>query len=419
MMFRICSFYTFDTIYKKEAQGLIETISQFKYDYHIKGYHTRGSWVQNVGIKPEYIYEMMELYPDQDIVFIDADARIRQPLMLFKAFQGDIGVHYLKGELLSGTIYLKNNERVRAIIRIWIKWMSKHSGSWDQKVFDLVLKKHARLYKIKIEELPSSYTKIFDKMEGDAVIEHFQASRRFKQNKVDDCPKNVLGIRIRVSEDGSIWISRKHRKAEAWLDSKYIRKGKSLRWVKKTLSNKNVMLLKDEHEGKGCYVVGKGPSLDKVEGLTNQDWPIICINESIHKIEKLGLPNPIYCLQQDTWLQETCRPRKAVLITTDACKYHYRYYEPRYVFSPLQFGYRCTTLSAILAIKIAEVMGCVSVVMVSFDACVDGTLGYAKCVGYAATKGGKERRFLGHRRMITSQACVLPLRWGEFSGNSK
>ena len=76
----------------------------------------------------------------------------------------------------------------------------------------------------------------------------------------------------------------------------------------------------------------------------------------------------------------------------------------------MQYGFRCTTISAVLAIRIAKEFGCTIAHMVAFDACVNGTLGYAKAIGYSTSKGGKPDRFIGHKRMIEREA-TLPINW--------
>jgi hypothetical protein len=66
----------------------------------------------------------------------------------------------------------------------------------------------------------------------------------------------------------------------------------------------------------------------------------------------------------------------------------------------MEFGCSNSTLSAICAIKISQYLGVAKVLMVSFDACVNGITGYASCVGKDPATGGDPNRFLKHMRPI-------------------
>ena len=179
--YHVCSFYTKNTPYEKEVELFKKQIEQFKIPYTIIPVESRGSWVRNVNIKPEVCLSLFKTINDP-ILYTDIDSRIQQfPKYLEDFSSYDIVVHYRKGkELLSGTIILNHTEATLNIIQNWIQECSLYPDRWDQKNLDAILKRNSQY---KIGNLPSTYVQIFDLMrnEGVPIIEHFQASRKYKR----------------------------------------------------------------------------------------------------------------------------------------------------------------------------------------------------------------------------------------------
>ena len=152
MSFIITAFYTEDTPYEQEVQHLRSSLEALQLKHDIRPYKNRGEWVINAGIKPEHIYNIMLAYPTDNIVYVDADAVVRQYPTLFNDIEEDIGVHYYKGkELLSGTIFFKNTPRVLKLLEDWIYAQTKNERTWDQKIFQQLLVDNPD---IKIRDLP-------------------------------------------------------------------------------------------------------------------------------------------------------------------------------------------------------------------------------------------------------------------------
>lgn len=199
--FIVAAFYTIDTPYEQEIENLIASLELFNLSYVIKGYKSRGNWTKNCAIKPEFVWEMIQEYP-QNIVYVDADAVIKKYPIIFNGFDGDIGVRYIsKQELVSGTLFFRNTVDVQFLIKKWVKHQKQHSNIWDQKVLQKIIQdyviegrqstgksyylpilKHSKKIErlnIKIVDIPDSYCHIIGS-EGEPVIEQFQAARRFK-----------------------------------------------------------------------------------------------------------------------------------------------------------------------------------------------------------------------------------------------
>ena len=420
MAYITIAFFTLGTIYEEEIKKLEQSLKKFDMPYDFLGIPDEGEWVLNCAYKPKFIHGMMIKHKDKDILYVDADAIIRQKPILFDDFKGDIGVHYKNGkELLSGTIFLKNNGNAMTLVENWIQEQAINPMVWDQKTLQNVIalsqsdKVCPLTYlKIRVVDLPPTYTQIFDSMKnvGKPVIEHFQASRRVK-HKPPPVPNSSEFIRVRVHQDGSLWLSRSHDKTEAYLDKHYDRVTNTKRWFPR-IENTEISDLQNLHIGKTIYMVGKGPSLDNLSSIIfPEDCIIIATNEAIHKVESLDLQNPTYVVQQDVGLQETCRPKNATILASYKCRSFYVDYPKKYLYHTSNFKLNYSSLSVIVAIEVAKFMGSRDFVFVSFDSCLNKDTGYAKIIGHGPEGGGDPDRFLKHKRKIIFQSRDCNINW--------
>ena len=420
--FIVVAFYTKQTPYAEEVKGLQRTCDEHGIHCHIKGYRNRGKWVKNAAIKPEFLLDMMDIHPDKNIVYIDADARIKRYPELFDTMNADVGVHWRKRgggrqELLSGTIFL--SPAAKPLVRAWAEAQQLVPEKWDQHVLEEVLKRWP--HPLKVVDLPPTYCQIFDSMKdsGQPVIEHLQASRRFKklvekgQNGLLRMPTVIDNARIRLDvHTGSYWLVRPNRHAEKWLDENCDRVPGELRWTTKFNTDNRVDEFRPAFNGKVCSIVGKGPSLDYLrKEHFNPDDPIIALNEAIRVVESLELTNDVFGLQQDAKLRATCLPKRApIFVETKAANY-YGIHERAYIFQNSELGLSRSALSVSAAVMLAKLLGARGFKLYCFDACVNKQLTYAKCIGYKSTWGGAPNRFLGHRGKIEKRTGDAPIEW--------
>ncbi len=182
MNYIVVAYYTYKTRYAEEVENLIESIEHFKLPMDIQGMESKGSWQKNCIHKPEFIREMIYKHPDNDILYVDADARIQQYPQLLDDVDFDLGICPFEEELLGGTLYFANNQKTRDLLDIWIDECHKNLEVWEITTLIRILPECEKKLKIKVHLLPPTYCQIFDLMKhyGDPVIEHFQASRRFR-----------------------------------------------------------------------------------------------------------------------------------------------------------------------------------------------------------------------------------------------
>ena len=187
--FIVVGYYTADTVYENHAKVFIKSLKQYNILHYVERVKNLGSWHKNTGYKATFLKRMLLKFPDMNIVYVDVDAAFLKYPKLFETLDCDIAVYELdrekcygknqKGkEVLSGTIFLRNNKKVFDIVERWEKECQNNPKIWDQKSLQKVLNKN-------FEKLPGEYCKIFNRMPWirNPVIVHYQASRGIRKNK--------------------------------------------------------------------------------------------------------------------------------------------------------------------------------------------------------------------------------------------
>lgn len=192
----IISFYTIGTGYEQEVKKLEASLVRFSLPYQFFSYTPTGTWRGNLNYKSETILKAFDLFPDKDIVFLDADAIVRKHPALFDELsvqhEYDVAAHFFKyrpesgdpDELLSGTLWIQNGEGGRKLIKRWHEIGLNHPEIRHQKCLKLAIQRLQGEHEvIRVYRLPFEYTCIFDypRHGKEAVIEHFQASRKLRR----------------------------------------------------------------------------------------------------------------------------------------------------------------------------------------------------------------------------------------------
>ncbi len=192
----VVGYYTVNTPYEEEAKNLIRSLNKLSVNHDISGVKTLGNWQANTRFKAGFMLDMLNKWPNHRLLYVDVDAVVHRMPDLFKNYSCDIAVRWQdfrwrKNECLSGTIYMENNERTKRICELWRDInvtegnKSNRMEQWNLDTVINQMKKEDPNFTYK--NLPPEYTMIFDSMRGMypnivPVIEHFQASRRFKKD---------------------------------------------------------------------------------------------------------------------------------------------------------------------------------------------------------------------------------------------
>ncbi len=186
--FIVCSYFTAKTGYEKEALTLEASLVLHKIEpYYIQKISNLGNWYKNTHYKARFIRNCLDKFPDLSIVFTDADSMFRGYPQLFQDIKTDFACHYRNwahrpGELLSGTLYFANNDKMRQVVNEWIAVNKNNQSKLEQRNLERVIRRND--HKISIHRLPVEYCCIFDdenRRRINPVVEHFQASRKYKR----------------------------------------------------------------------------------------------------------------------------------------------------------------------------------------------------------------------------------------------
>jgi hypothetical protein len=168
---------------------LSASLENLDVDYFIMPIRNQGNWYLNTAYKATFIREMLDCYPDKNIVFVDADSIFHCYPVRFDLIRADIAYHlrlgrrnYPEGEVLSGTLFFQNNQKARMICSRWMLENKRNPDIWEQRNLRTALES---IPNISVELLTAAYCKIFDAQDqivtGQIVIEHFQKSRQYKK----------------------------------------------------------------------------------------------------------------------------------------------------------------------------------------------------------------------------------------------
>lgn len=165
-----------------------------------------------------------------------------------------------------------------------------------------------------------------------------------------------------------------------------------------------------------AYVIGKGPSIDtlSVRDFEDPDAPVLCINESIRVVERLGLPNPLFAIAQDTRVVPRTESKKSHRFLS-----YYAWKNAKVgrcgnttVYFPEEIGGREHSLTVNQCVRILARAGFTEVVFYGFDACVNGDCGYAKSLGVEPDEWNhKVNRFRGYYKEIYAECAVKKMKY--------
>lgn len=193
----VVSYYTLKTPYEEEVQNLLSSCAHHRIPTSIEGVDSFGSWELNCAYKPFFLLKKLEEIK-APLLWVDADGVFVQSPKWIDAFEADLSVRIHAdlpidhpSKVISSTIFVSYTPAAITLLKLWVKECQRELLDpkrrlefWDQIALRDAIKRAPA--QAKIISLPLSYAKIFDHP-GDCaevdepVIEHFQASRRFKK----------------------------------------------------------------------------------------------------------------------------------------------------------------------------------------------------------------------------------------------
>lgn len=205
-----CAFYTPN--YLPQITSLKRSLEAHSISHFLKRYERLATWEQTTRLKPVFVDYCLKKFPDKDILYLDADAVVRKPLVFFDGVTADISMlfhahkqgnmHYLR--ISGGTVFVRNTPGGRRFAELWKD--AEKECSWLTLDEDMIYMAFRDMAGISIAVLPPNYYKIFDKPGMEPVIEHFQASReQFKWRRLIRKGKRIGKVLLAAAGVAALW----------------------------------------------------------------------------------------------------------------------------------------------------------------------------------------------------------------------
>lgn len=195
MKYKIIAYCTNDPYYLGLSKSFVKSCENFNLPYHLDIIESLGDWCLNTHWKAKFIYKCMNTIDSEYLLYVDVDAVFKAYPQIFETLDCDIAYRtenfrWRADEALSGTVYFRNNEKVKRMVDRWINLNEATPAermkpeTWEQKNMQRAQREFSDLV---YYNLPPEYTFITDHTKTMypglfPVIEHFQASREVHRN---------------------------------------------------------------------------------------------------------------------------------------------------------------------------------------------------------------------------------------------
>ncbi len=213
MSYRVVSYYTQQTIYENIIVNyLMPSLTFYKIPHFIFSIPDLKNWQYNASLQPKIILDAMKTFPNDNIIWMDADIIIRENPVLFNQIPSrcDIGLNYLMCEehlgiksidghkpipmLSTSVIYFKNSPKMISFVEEWMV-KSANIQANHRKTLSQLVDQHL-IDSLSFFMLPRTYAYLAEREDGflpavilkEPIICHFGMSRYGKNNLYDATP---------------------------------------------------------------------------------------------------------------------------------------------------------------------------------------------------------------------------------------
>ena len=176
-----CAFYTPN--YLPQLLSLKASLELHGVNHYFKRYERAVTWEATTRIKAAFVRHCLEKFPGRDILYVDADAVMRQKPVFIETVTTDLSLlfHPVKARrhpmmrISLGTFFIRNTPGGKRFADLWA------SQETNAKLMtcddDMIIAVFDKLTGVSMTVLPPTYYKVFDQPGEAPVFEHFQASR--------------------------------------------------------------------------------------------------------------------------------------------------------------------------------------------------------------------------------------------------
>lgn len=207
--FILVSYYWGDKKYQDFARRFRKRCKDLNIPHYIKYIpRFKGKYQEGINYKPTFILNMLDKFPNKNVVYLDIDIYINKYPTLFKKTCADFmcfnwnfdpyvtiddKIDPYTVETAGGIFYFANNKHSRYLLNIWKKAlkMKTYKYSADDRVLAMQIHKHNIVDKLRVQYIPTEYLYIpqfFSKLRlgKKAVFIHDQDITSEEQAKLQD-----------------------------------------------------------------------------------------------------------------------------------------------------------------------------------------------------------------------------------------
>jgi hypothetical protein len=194
-----CAFYT--SSYLPQVLSLKASLEAHGVNHYFKLYERAATWEATTRLKAVFVDHCLKKFPDKDVLYVDADAVMRQLPAFLDTVNTDLALlfHPKKSQrspsmrISLGTFFIRNTPGGRRFAELWAA--QEANAEYLTCDDDMIINVFDELVGVSMTVLPQTYYKIFDKPGEEPVFEHFQASRgQFKWRRVIKKAKRRLAL---------------------------------------------------------------------------------------------------------------------------------------------------------------------------------------------------------------------------------
>jgi hypothetical protein len=136
MAIRVFSMYTSD-LYKEQAEKMAATAQFYGLQTKLIARPHLETWWQNVNQKSQVVLEMIEKYPDDYLVWTDADCRyVGDPVLFRKLGDYDLAMFHATTNYFSSAVLWLNGKRALPYVARWAENVANHP-EYEDDIYNL------------------------------------------------------------------------------------------------------------------------------------------------------------------------------------------------------------------------------------------------------------------------------------------